>query len=716
MTGLLATSWYEEKWLNNWEIPFGKWVEEAINWLNVEAELFFAIIKWPFEHLLDLITNDVLLQIPWPFMLLLFIVVGTLTREFKVGVAAAAGILLSGVLGPDYWRFTMQTIGIILVSVIICVIVGLPYGVLCARSNRVWNLTRPVLDGMQLIHPFTYLIPIIFFFGTGPVGGTVATMVFALPPMIRLTYLGIRQVPEDVVEAARSYGASGLRVLTDVQLPLARPAIMTGINQTLLLSLSMVGIIAVIAGGGLGQLVLRGINTFDAALGASSGLALYLVGVAMDRLSQPDPKDNRALIRRMSAAMRGVYTVPPPLSGEATGEPVEPVVVESPGFKSPAIAARSLAGAALGIVGGLLVVSSMFFSWVDGAGRLSGFARLGGQAPESFSDLDADQLDELKSLCRPEARSAGCWYDDRLLDGSFNGYEASGGSWFGIFVFALGVAAVLASALVLAGSRDRWLRWLSAPLGQVVSGGAVVATVVLFLLTTPPKISITTEAGPELVSVATNHGVGIWIALGGGLLLFFSGLLAHGMGFDRRYGNYRAGPALLSLVAIGLLVMAAFSNWINDERPGALTPQQEQMVAEERANPSAESASIVAQIIGQARGGPKHYSGFDELGPGFGRGMVVLSVIIGVVVLFMYLLPWAIALFDAMLLALGLAALLSVGAWVLGFLRVADNGIYTGFGALPALAGGALIVATVIGRMYQRYLDDREAADAAIVV
>ena len=685
MSGLTA-SWWNEEWLNDWEIPFGKWIEEAVNWLNVEAEWFFKAVKWPFENLLDLITNDIMLNIPWPIMLLIFVLIGFLSREVKVGVAAAAGIMLCGVLGPDYWRFTMQTIGIILVAVIICVIIGLPYGVLCARNDRVWGLTRPVLDGMQLIHPFTYLIPIIFFFSTGPVGGTIATMIFALPPMIRLTNLGIRQVPGDVVEAAKSYGASNLRVLTDVQLPLARPAIMTGINQTLLLSLSMVGIIAVIAGGGLGQLVLRGINTNDPALGATSGLALYLVGVVLDRLSQPDPNDNRALIQKMSAAMRGRVTVPPPPSGEPAEEPDQAMAAEPVRAPRPAVSARVRLGATVGLVGGALAIISMFLTWVDGAGRLSGFARLGGKAPE-YADLD-----------------------DRKLDGAFNGYDASGGSWFGVFVFVLGVAAVLASAMVLSGRRDRWLRWLTAPLGQVAAGVSIAGTVLVYLLTAAPKITV----GTELTSVATEHGIGVWVAFVAGIILLVSGAVAHGVGLDARYAARKTGPVLLAAISVGLLVVASFSNWVNDERPGALTPEQEQLVAEERANPSAESASIIAQIIGQARGGPKHYTGFDDLGPKLGVGVMVIAILMALTAAAAWIVPRAIALADAVLIGLGMAALLSVGAWVIGFLRVADNGIYSGVAALPAVVAGAVVVSTVIGRMYQRYLDDREAADAAI--
>lgn len=120
------TGWRNNEWLNNWEIPFGRWAEEGIFWLNEEAEVVFNIIKWPFENLLDLVTNDILLNIPWPFILLVFVALGLLVRDVKVGCGAAAGILLCGILGPDYWRLTMQTIGIILVAVIICVISACP--------------------------------------------------------------------------------------------------------------------------------------------------------------------------------------------------------------------------------------------------------------------------------------------------------------------------------------------------------------------------------------------------------------------------------------------------------------------------------------------------------------------------------------------------------------------------------------------------------------
>ncbi|WP_419918528.1 ABC transporter permease [Candidatus Poriferisocius sp.] len=663
------TGWRDDEWLNRWEIPFGRWVEESIDWLNVHGDRVFAVIEWPFKNLLDLITKDILLNIPWPFMLLAFVVLGFLVRDVKVGLGAAAGIFLCGVLGPDYWRFTMQTIGIILVAVIICVVVGLPYGVLCARSDRVWNITRPFLDGMQLVHAFTYLIAIIFFFGTGPVGGTIATMIFALPPMIRLTNLGIRQVPDDVIEAARAYGASNFRVLTDVQLPLARPAIMTGVNQVLLLALSFVGIIAVIAGGGLGQLVLRGVNTSDPALGAASGLALYLVGVVMDRLSQPDPSDNRTLIRRMGTAVRGIYTVPAVPSAAPAGDDT-PVVTRPPRLRlKPTM---TVAGG-FGLVGGMLAILSAFLTWVKGAGRLSSYARP----------------------------------DDQAINGTFSGIEATGGSWFGTIVLITGVLVVLLSMLVLLRIRDRWSSWLNAPSGLLLTGVVLIGMMAIYL-----------SIDPHDLAGATSHGSGVFLAIVAGAILLLGGLLAW-----RDYlpagRMLRAAPVglLVGIAAVGLLVIGSFANWVNDERPGAFTPEQQQLIDRERANPSpgGVSASLIAQVIGEAQEDPNRYDGFDDQGPAIGWGILGIAIALAAVVLLAAAVPRAGALWDVLTLGIGTAALFGVTAWVVSFLRVSVNGIFTGAGALPVLMACGLIMGTTIGRMRRRSLDEREAADAATV-
>jgi len=672
-SNLFSTGWWDEEWLNEWEVPFGRWVEESIDWLNVKGEVVFDVIKWPFENLLNLITYDILLNIPWPFMLLIFVILGFLIRDVKIGLGAAAGIFLCGVLGSDYWLLTMQTIGIITVAVIICVAVGLPYGVLCARSDRVWNLTRPLLDGMQLVHAFTYLIAIIFFFGTGPVGGTISTMIFALPPMIRLTNLGIRQVPGDVVEAARAYGASDFRVLVDVQLPLARPAIMTGVNQVLLLSLSFVGIIAVIAGGGLGQEVFRGIQSSNSAIGAASGLALYLVGVVLDRLSQPQPTDNRTLIRRIGSALRSDYKIPPPATASASGlEGAETGSDLSPTSRSQSISVRPeqppyLRFAALaGMAGGVLAMASLFLTWTSGAGRVSGYARP--------SDLK--------------------------IDGTFDGHSASGGSWFGIFVFLIGVMVAVLSALVLLRRRAAFTRWLGVPLGVIAAGASIAGMMIVYLLIAPHDL-----AEP------TKHGIGAYLALVGGLLLIAGGIAAVGI-WRQPARPIAVSPVLvaLTLAAVGFLAVGSVANWVSDSRPGALTPEQQLQIEAERENPTDAGTAILNQSL--SSDDPIRFSGFNDSGPNLSMGMLLAAVAVLVIGALAFAVRWAAALLDALLLGIGTAVLLSISAWTVSFLRVADNGLYTGAAALPSLVGGALAVLVAIVRMRQRSLDEREAAVA----
>ena len=250
----LASGFWDNDNLDAWEIPFGLWIEEIVFWLTTHIKGFLDAVKWPVDKLLELIIDNVLQDwLPWPVVLLLFFLLGAATRNFLVGLGSAAGLLICGLLGNEYWDLTMETIGMIIVAVLICTAIGIPLGILAARVDAFWSRLRPVLDGMQVIHPFVYLLPIIFLFGVRRTPGVLATLVFALPPIVRLTNLGIRQVPADVVEAARAFGATEIRILREVQMPLARPAIMAGLNQTLLLSLSMVGIVAIIAGGGLGQ-------------------------------------------------------------------------------------------------------------------------------------------------------------------------------------------------------------------------------------------------------------------------------------------------------------------------------------------------------------------------------------------------------------------------------------------------------------------------------
>ena len=179
-------------------------------------------------------------------------------------------------------------------SVFFCVVIGLPTGIFLARNERTSNAVRPILDAMQTTPAFVYLVPIVMLFGIGNVPGVVVTIIFALPPLIRLTILGIRHVPADLVEAARSFGASPRQLLFRVQLPLAMPTIMAGVNQTLMLALSMVVIASMIAVGGLGQMVLRGIGRLDMGLATVGGIGIVLLAIVLDRMTQALGQDQRS--------------------------------------------------------------------------------------------------------------------------------------------------------------------------------------------------------------------------------------------------------------------------------------------------------------------------------------------------------------------------------------------------------------------------------------
>ena len=185
-----------------------------------------------------------------------------------------------------FWEATMQTLALVLSSTCLALIVGVPLGVWTANSPRAEKILRPVLDLMQTMPAFVYLIPAVLFFGLGAVPGVFATIIFAMPPVVRLTGLGIRQVPKNVVEASRSFGATRWQLLYKVQLPLALPTILTGVNQTIMMSLSMVVIAAMIAAGGLGEIVLKGITQMKIGLGFEGGIAVVILAIILDRITQ----------------------------------------------------------------------------------------------------------------------------------------------------------------------------------------------------------------------------------------------------------------------------------------------------------------------------------------------------------------------------------------------------------------------------------------------
>jgi len=258
-------------------------VEDAVNFLNEDAGWLFRGLRWPIEQAINSL-EDLLIATPWFITITATTIVAGFAGGRRVALIGGIGMFLIGLLG--LWELTMTTLAMLLTSMGFCVIVGIPLGIWAARNDRVNGIVRSILDAMQTIHPFVYLVPIVVLFGIGKVPGTIATIIFALPPMVRLTNLGIRQVPEDVVEAGRAFGSSDWQLLRDVQIPLALPSIMAGVNQTLMLSLSMVVIVALIAGGGLGQEIYRAIGRADTGRAVVAGIAVLLLAVVMDRISQ----------------------------------------------------------------------------------------------------------------------------------------------------------------------------------------------------------------------------------------------------------------------------------------------------------------------------------------------------------------------------------------------------------------------------------------------
>ncbi|MBS4696480.1 glycine betaine/L-proline ABC transporter permease ProW [Aeromonas allosaccharophila] len=285
-------------WLDPFQqalVPLDSWVEGGIGWLVENLRPVFQLIRAPVEVTLNAMTH-LLQTVPSTLMIGLLTLIAWQLVNGRMALGTVAALVGIGLIGA--WSDAMVTLSLVLTSLFFCILIGLPVGILLARSERLSTWTRPLLDAMQTTPAFVYLIPIVMLFGIGNVPGVVVTVIFALPPMIRLTMLGIRQVPADLVEAAHSFGASPSQLLFKVQLPLAMPTIMAGVNQTLMLALSMVVIASMIAVGGLGQMVLRGIGRLDMGLASIGGLGIVLLAIVLDRLTQAMGQPDRNRVGR----------------------------------------------------------------------------------------------------------------------------------------------------------------------------------------------------------------------------------------------------------------------------------------------------------------------------------------------------------------------------------------------------------------------------------
>ena len=267
----------------DFELPIDIWVENIVNYIldNFQPLLDgIAAVVDGFGATID----GALLALPIWLAVALLTAFSGWRVSVRFGIFTLVSLLL--IVSMDLWAATISTLGLVLASTLLSLILGIPLGVWMARSKVVESISKTTLDFMQTMPAFVYLIPAVMFFGLGRVPGIIATIIFAMPPAVRLTALGIQQVPAEIVEAARAFGCTDRQLLFRVQLPSARPSIMAGVNQTMMLALSMVVIASMIGAGGLGNVVLQGIQRLDIGLGFKSGLSVVLLAIILDRITQ----------------------------------------------------------------------------------------------------------------------------------------------------------------------------------------------------------------------------------------------------------------------------------------------------------------------------------------------------------------------------------------------------------------------------------------------
>lgn len=759
MTRLLAyqPEFTDNTWLDEYELHFGEWVKQIVDWIDLNLGWVLDAIIWPFQTLYGLLMNEgegatSIMSLPWYWVAIAFFIIGSITRNTRVGLMAAVLVSACGMLGPDYWSETTKTFGMVFVSVLICTIVGIPLGVLAGRVDAVWNAIRPVLDAMQVIHPFVYMLPFIFFWGTGEEAATMAIMVFALPPLVRLTNLGVRQVPEDVVEASRSYGASEFRVLTDVQLPLARPAIMTGLNQTLMMAITMLGIAAIMGAGGLGKLLLQAINTLNFAQATSGGLAFFFVAVVLDRISQREHDDGLGLLGRIRESLayrkdpEGLLAAQEARQVSAAAEAI--VEEEAADAERPApLSGSERLGLLAAAVGSIAAIVSTFMTWGIDAGLASSWGR---------------RADEIG-----------------LIGQSSAGIEATGGSIFAIVVLGLSLIALVCSIRPLfsfggTGIARQLNRLQGIGLFTTVGLGVlilvlhvagigfgplatvalvIVALVVLtmaietFALGTPrmgADGAVITSLGalgaalgyyllnPSVFVEQYSHGGGVMIALIGTGLAVVGGLVALmsapytpriPLKLDVKW-SLIAG-AIFGVLAVWASMVAP---WVVDERLDSLmTPEitaeieRLEVEAGDDINKQLAAAQAITNLINSLQTQDAvTYDGFDSDGPALGWPTMVFAIVSALAAFVGAGLlggseqfRWR---FGTIAAGAGLAALVIPASWIFSFTRSGEPRALTGNGAFFAMALSFIFFAigrSIIGEFRRRKIyADHVRADA----
>lgn len=268
--------------LDDIRLPIGDWVEGVVDFVTTYLTVVFDVIRSVFLALYDAV-DWVLATPPWWALVLVIVAVAVYARGWRFGAGTLVGLLV--IVTVDQWDNAMDTLALTLVAAFIAVLISIPLGIWAARSSTVSAIVRPILDFLQTMPAFVYLIPALILFRVGVVPGIVATIAFALAPGVRLTELGIRGVDTEVVEAGHAFGATPRRILRQIQLPLALPTIMAGVNQVIMLALSMVVIASMVGAPGLGRDIIQSLNRIDVGLGFEAGLSVVILAILLDRLT-----------------------------------------------------------------------------------------------------------------------------------------------------------------------------------------------------------------------------------------------------------------------------------------------------------------------------------------------------------------------------------------------------------------------------------------------
>jgi ABC-type proline/glycine betaine transport system permease subunit len=299
-------------------IPLGDWVEAIVEFITNTFQGVFDVIRTVFGGFYDAL-DWVLTSPPFWIVIILVVALGIYARGWVFGVGAGLGLLL--IASMDQWGNAMDTLALTLVAAILALVISIPVGIWAARSPAVSATVKPILDFLQTMPAFVYLIPAIILFHVGVVPGIVATIVFALAPGVRLTELGIRGVDREIVEAGHAFGSSPGRILRQIQLPLALPTIMAGVNQVIMLSLSMVVIASMVGAEGLGLDIVRALQSIDVGLGAEAGVAVVILAILLDRLTATLGGKRRGWpTRRTTTASTGIVPVE---QGSTEPQPVD---------------------------------------------------------------------------------------------------------------------------------------------------------------------------------------------------------------------------------------------------------------------------------------------------------------------------------------------------------------------------------------------------------